>query len=242
VHFGTVAFLGALVSRYSGANRPGFTPDSLFSHSLWLWALFCEQHHYIWCMGQRTAQYVGYRGQKGQGTFRLKFSLQSAKNQLVFDSPRLGTIEHDWTRLPWTWLNTGGSAKSQARKPVEQIAWLSLTFFFTSFARLPRVKIKHWDLVGSGEISRVTQFRISPGSQSRTTRKTSPSDYARGGVCICGTPRTAETLSNRQTLPRLHGKELPALKGHVVLSLSLSLHGLRVCHIGQGESKRNVDL
>ena len=70
---------GALVSRYSGANRPGFTPDSLFSHSLWLWALFCEQYHYMWYTGQRTAQYVGDIRPKGQGTFQLICILQSAR-------------------------------------------------------------------------------------------------------------------------------------------------------------------
>lgn len=76
---GTQRLYGAFVTRYSGANRPGFAPDSLFSHSLWLRALFCERYHYMWYTGQRTAQYVGDFGPKGQGTFRRICSLQSAK-------------------------------------------------------------------------------------------------------------------------------------------------------------------
>ena len=71
---------GAFVARYSGANRPGFTPGSLFSHNLSLRALFCEEHHNIWCMLQRTAQYVGHERQGGQWNIRSLCGLQREKN------------------------------------------------------------------------------------------------------------------------------------------------------------------
>lgn len=96
-------------------------------------------------MGQRTAQHVGDGVRKGQGTFRLKFSQQSAKNELVFDPPRSGTIDLDWAG---SGVQTD-SVDRTARGTKSVVLFRPRLHFDVGLSS--GVRIEHWDLVGSPE-------------------------------------------------------------------------------------------